>query len=70
MIDIGVILNVVYTLPLPFWLYTWGVVAALVTSLLVLIFVDRERLLTSEGRARDISDTALIKLLKRRQLLK
>lgn len=62
--------GVVYTLPLPFWLYAWGAVAALVTSFLVLIFVDRERLLTREGSARDISDTALIKLLKRWQLLK
>ncbi len=61
--------GIVYTLPLPFWLYAWGAMAALLASFLVLIFVDQQTLLTALGKTWDIRDTAIIRIGKRYKLL-
>ena len=61
--------GIVYTLPLPFWLYAWGAVVALLASFFVLIFVDRESLMVGVGQGRDIAHTLPIRLSKRFKLV-
>lgn len=61
--------GIVYTLPLPFWLYAWAAIAALIASFVVLIYVDQVRLVSPGTTGRDIHHIAPVRLAKRFKLL-
>ena len=61
--------GVIYTLPLPFWLYAWGAMAALIISFVVLIFVASDRFIFDAQPGRDISFAGPVRFAKRYKLV-
>ena len=57
--------GVVYTLPVPFWLYGWGASAALVASFLVVGYFSQQRPAGTQPWTRDISHSPFIVVLRK-----
>lgn len=61
--------GVVYTLPVPFWLYAWGATAALIASFLVVGYFVSSPQIYQPPWSRDISDSRLVAIAHRLRLM-